>query len=393
MRIVEVKEKEDIQAFLNLPQVLYKEDKHWIRPIDADIEEVFDQKKNKFFRHGSCIRWILKDGDKTVGCVAAFIDKKTEKNKNSLGQQLHTGGMGFFECIDNQKASNLLFDTCRQWLVDQGMNSMEGPINFGTRDNWWGLLVAGHDLDPNYKMPYSKPYYQKFFDDFGFELYFKQFTYGRKVNDPLRSTYHAQASKLFANNRYKFEHLKLSQLEKYTEDFRQIYNKAWVNHAGAKEMTTLQAKTIMKSMKPIIDPIVIYFAYYDDKPIAFFLNLPEVNQIIKHIKHGELNWRGKLIFLYHKLMKTNKKLTGRGFGIIPEHQGKGVVAGIVEYSRKIVQEKYRGRYDDYEMNWIGDFNPKMIKVVESIGTIVKTHHTYRVAFEADLVIERCKVIE
>ena len=92
-------------------------------------------------------------------------------------------------------------------------------------------------------------------------------------------------------------------------------------------------------------------------------------------------------------MKSNKKLTGRGFGIVPEHQGKGVVAGIVEYSRTIVQEKYRGRYNDYEMNWIGDFNPKMIKVVESIGEIVKTHHTYRIAFESDLIIERCKVIE
>ena len=111
MQIVEVKTKQDIESFLNLPQVLYKEDKHWIRPIDADIEEVFDEKKNKFFRHGECTRWILKDESEVIGCVAAFVDRKTEKNKNSLGQQLHTGGMGFFECIDNKEASNLLLDT------------------------------------------------------------------------------------------------------------------------------------------------------------------------------------------------------------------------------------------------------------------------------------------
>ena len=92
-------------------------------------------------------------------------------------------------------------------------------------------------------------------------------------------------------------------------------------------------------------------------------------------------------------MKTNTKLTGRGFGIVPEHQGKGVVAGIVEFSRRVVQGEIKGRYCDYEMNWIGDFNLKMIKVVETIGSPVKVHHTYRIGFEPDLVIEKCKIIE
>jgi hypothetical protein len=393
LEIIEVKTAQDKKDFLHLPIRLYKNDKNWIRPIDADIEEVFDTDKNKFFRHGVCTRWIAKENGEVVGRVAAFIDKKTEKNKNSLGQQLHTGGMGFFESIDDKLLAFKLFETSKNWLESQEMNSMEGPINFGTRDNWWGLLVDGFEIEPNYKMPYTKPYYQEFFEDYGFQIYFRQLTYGRKAMAPLLPKYKEQADKIFLNKRYSFEHLKMNQLEKYTEDFRTIYNKAWVNHAGAKEMTSLQAKAIMKSMKPIIDPKTIFFAYYDGEPIAFFLNLPEVNQIIKHIKHGRLDWLGKLIFVWHKLLGTNKKLTGRGFGIVPEHQGKGVVQGIVEYSRIIVQDNLKGKYLDYEMNWIGDFNKKMIAVVETIGSPVKVHHTYRIAFDADLVIEKCPVIE
>lgn len=323
LTIQEVQNPKDKKDFLQLAIDLYKKDELWIRPIDADVEEVFDKDKNKFFRHGICARWLLKDGDRVVGRVAAFVDRKSEKSKNSLGQELHTGGMGFFECIDSKDAAFLLFETCKNWLVENGMNSMEGPINFGVRDNWWGLLVEGFDRPPNYKMPYTKAYYQSFFEDYGFKIYFKQLTYGRPALAPLAPKYLVQAEKIFQNEKYTFEYLKMNQLEKYTEDFRTIYNKAWVNHAGSKELTSLQAKAIMKSMKPIIDPKVIYFAYYEGQPIAFFLNLPEVNQIIKYIKHGKLDWRGKLIFLYHKLMKTNKKLTGRGFGIVPEHQGKG----------------------------------------------------------------------
>ncbi len=391
--IEEVKNERQIKSFLQVAVYLYKEDKNWIRPLDKDIEEVFDEKNNKFFRHGICTRWILKQNNEVIGRIAAFVDKKSEKSKNSLGQELHTGGMGFFECINSKEAAFKLFDTAKKFLQSQGMNSMDGPINFGTRDNWWGLLAKGFNLQPNYKMPYTKEYYLHFFEDYGFKIYFKQLTYGRFVLEPLAPKYAEQSDKIFQNKRYSFEYLKMNKLEKYTEDFRTIYNKAWVNHAGAKEMTSLQAKTIMKSMKPIIDPKVIYFAYYDNAPIAFFLNLPEVNQIFKHIKNGKLDWRGKLIFLYHKLLRTNKRLTGRGFGIVPEHQGKGVVAGIVEFSRTVVQGEIKGRYIDYEMNWIGDFNHKMIKVVETIGSPVKVHHTYRIAFDTEIVIEPCLVID
>jgi len=184
----------------------------------------------------------------------------------------------------------------------------------------------------------------------------------------------------------------MKQIEKFTEDFRTIYNKAWVKHAGVKGMTSLQAKSIMKQMKPILDPKIIYFAYHNDEPIAFFFNLIEVNQIIKHLG-GKLNLIGKLKFLYHKKLRTVKKMVGRGFGVVPEFQGKGIEAAIVEFCRRMVQGEIRGRYIDYEMNWIGDFNPTMVKVAGEIGDIAKTHHTYRKIFDKDITFERCPIIK
>jgi len=392
MNVIEVTSPAHIKEFLKLPVTLYKKEKHWIRPLDKDVEEVFDAKKNKFFRHGECTRWILQDNGKTIGRVAAFINKKTRKEKNSLGQQLEVGGMGFFECIDDQKAAYTLFDTCKEWLQAKGINTMEGPINFGERDTWWGLLVEGHDIDPNYKMPYTFPYYQKLFEEYGFQLYFKQYTFARKVNAPLQPKYKAKADRIMNNPAYSFKYLDSKQLEKFTEDFRTIYNKAWVNHSGVKGMTSLQAKTIMKSMKPILDPKILYFAYHNDEPIAFFFNFIEVNQIMKHLG-GKLNLLGKLKFLYHKKFRTVKKMVGRAFGVVPDFQGKGIEAAIVEYCRQMVQGTIRGRYIDYEMNWIGDFNPKMIKVAGEIGDIAKTHHTYRKLFDESITFERCPEIK
>jgi len=60
---------------------------------------------------------------------------------------------------------------------------------------------------------------------------------------------------------------------------------------------------------------------------------------------------------------TNRKAFGILFGVVPEHQGKGVDGAIIEAFRVLMQEKYQ-RYIEFEMNWIGDFNIKMIRVCE-----------------------------
>ena len=190
MKIIEVQSPKDVTEFLQLPVRLYKNEPHWIRPIDKDVEDVFHAETNKFFRHGECTRWIIQDSEGiTIGRVAAFINNKTRKEKNSEGQQLEVGGMGFFESIEDKKIAFQLFDIAKNWLTKRGINTMEGPINFGERDNWWGLLTEGHEIDPNYKMPWTFPYYQKYFEDYGFQVYFKQLTFGRLVNAPLKPQY------------------------------------------------------------------------------------------------------------------------------------------------------------------------------------------------------------
>ena len=124
MQIIEVSDKKTRRAFLELPVELYKDDKNWIRPLDKDIEKVFDPKENKYFQHGECTRWILvNDRQETIGRVAAFIDRKTA---HTFDQP--TGGMGFFECINDQAAAFKLFDTCKTWLEAKQMEAMDGLI-------------------------------------------------------------------------------------------------------------------------------------------------------------------------------------------------------------------------------------------------------------------------
>ena len=109
MYTVEVKNNKTRKQFLNLPDKLYANDKNWIKPLNQDIEKVFDEDKNKLFkRGGKAIRWILFDGkDQIIGRIAAFINPKYE------GKQ-PVGGIGFFECINDQMAADYVIRNKRK---------------------------------------------------------------------------------------------------------------------------------------------------------------------------------------------------------------------------------------------------------------------------------------
>ena len=388
MKIKEVVTSADRKEFLLLPISLYKNTPSWIRPLDKDIENVFDPEKNKTFRHGEVIRWLLQsDQGETIGRVAAFIDQKTLNKGNAQS----TGGLGFFECVEDQKVAFILFDQCKQWLQSKGVEAMDGSINFGSRDRWWGVLVDGFEREPNYQCNYNPPYYKSFFEAYGFKEYFKQLTFARKVIEPLSPKLAYKAELIAKEPAYEFRHLRKDEIGKLGEYLRTVYNKAWANRAENPEMTSLQASLLVKQMKPILDEKLLYFGFYQGEPISFFLSLPEVNQIFKYV-NGKLDWLGKLKFVWYQFRKVNKKAFGILFGVVPEHQGKGADGAMVMAARKVLQDEYK-RYDEYEMNWIGDFNPKMINVVEQVGGFVsKTHITYRKLFDETKPFKRHPIL-
>jgi hypothetical protein len=388
MKTIEVKTPLQIHEFLTLPIRLYKNEPCWIRPIDADVEAVFNPKKNKLFAHGECARWILQDDTGvTIGRVAAFIDQKTV----SKGNDQPTGGIGFFECIKNQSAAFVLFNQCKQWLQERGIEAMDGPINFGPRDRWWGLLVDGYDKEPNYQCTYNFPYYKDFFEAYGFQVYFYQLTFGRKIMGPLSGKLDSKANLVDADTNYRFDFFRGKDLNKLADDIRYVYNKAWAKRGEIPELSQVQARNLVKQMKPIMDRRLVWFGYYKDEPVAFFISIPELNQIFKYL-NGKLDVFGKLKFVWHQLKKTNRKAFGILFGIVPEHHGKGVDGGIIGAFKKMVQTEYK-RYDDYEFGWIGDFNPKMLRVSEQIQTeVVKRHATYRKLFDETKPFKRFPIL-
>jgi hypothetical protein len=386
MQLIEVKDKQTAKDFIRINIAVNKNDPNYIRPLDKDINEVFDPKKNKTFRFGEAARWILKKDDgNLIGRIAAFTNKKY-KNKND---DVPVGGIGFFDCINDQGAAGMLFDVARHWLLQRGMEAMDGPINFGERDRWWGLIVQGFE-PPLYCMNYNQPYYQQLFENYGFKNFYNQVCFALHAKDPLPQKFYDRHAVCAKDPNYRIAHVKKNQLDKFAADFTTVYNKAWAGHGGLKTLDEKVVRKMFRSMKPVMDEKINLFVYYKDEPIVVWISLPDLNQWFKYL-NGKFSLWHKLKFLWIKKTIKNKKFTGLVFGIVPEFQGKGVDSYIIVEACFVIQnltfnngQPQIGKllYEEFEMQWIGEFNPKMINVSESLGTYrSRLLTTYRYLFD------------
>lgn len=372
MTITEVKTQANKKAFLDVARKIYKDDKNWVCPLDNDIEAIFDPAKNNFHNDGKCTRWLLADkSGNLIGRIAAFIN-----NKKAYHYDQPTGGIGFFECINNETAAFLLFDTAKKWLSENGMQAMDGPINFGENDNFWGLLVEGF-VSPSYGMNYNPPYYQAFFEHYGFKTLYAQITNHLNILKPFPERFYKIAKWVIQKPGYQFVHLKAKEIDRFAAHFMEIYNDAWENFDNFVPINSNTIQESFKKMKPLMDENLIWFAYVNGEPASFMIILPDANQMIKPLK-GKLNLTGKLIFVY-KRWRGVSRMRAIVMGTKKKYQNHGLESALFISLGEYVLP--RNQYTELELSWVGDFNDKMIAIHQAMGAVFgKKHLTMRYIF-------------
>lgn len=372
MQIISVSNKPQKREFIQVPHLIYRDDKNWICPLDKDIEKTFDKRKNPFFKHGRCTRWILQDEHgRTIGRIAAFVNEK-----KAFQYEQPTGGMGFFECIDREEAAFLLFDTAKEWLIAQGMEAMEGPINFGENDSFWGLLVAGF-TPPSYGMNYNPAYYLPFFEKYGFETAYQQITNHLAVKKPFPERFTKIANWVAAKPGYTFESFSKKNADKYVKELMEIYNDGWKDFESfvpIKKETLLES---FKQMEAIMDEKLIWFAYVNGEPASFVVIIPDANQFIKGF-HGKLGWIEKIKFVYRR-WKGVSRMRAIVMGTKTAYQKHGLESALFIKLKEYVLPM--NQYEELELSWVGDFNDKMLAIHEATGAAFgKRHLTMRKKF-------------
>ena len=354
--------------FIGFTYDLYKDDSNYVPELRIAQRDILNRKKNPFFQHAEAEYFIaLDEGGKVVGRIAAITNDKYVEHWNE-----NFGFFGFFECTNNQEVANTLFDSALKWLRTKGVDGVYGPMNPSTNDQC-GTLIDGFNTPPYIMMIHNKDYYQDLFDGYGFSKKMDLLCY-HLIRDEVPKKMLGLAKKIeerLAARDIIIRKVNFKDIKNETPKIRHIYNKAWAKNWGFVPMTPNEFEKLVKELKMVTTPDLVYIVEDKGEPIAFVACLPNLNEITIKIRNGRL-----LPFNIFRLIGFKKKVKSvrvLTLGLIEEYRKTGIDACLYA---KCYEGAKKLDYVEAEGSWILENNLMMNRALQNVGA--KVYKKYRI---------------
>jgi len=362
MHIVKVEDKYSQREFYQFPAQLYRDKQQWVPLKSQEVDQCFETERDGFPKASEVCRWILQNyRGATIGRIAAFVDRQ---EKSAVGY------LGFFECIEHERAADKLLEEGSHWLQQRGVAIVNAPVNPTTLFLKAGLLTQGFDDLPGYTSNYHPDYYQKYFESFGFVKHLSQQTLRFKVDElNLPQSVQKKAQAVLYNKEFKIAFFQKDKLEKMSKDIADVYNPAWESSPVFYPLSKPQIQSELQELLPWIDENVFLLAYYQQQAVGFFFNLPDLNQPRRLARSGIFK---KVREAYFRKIK-HKHLLSVLLGVLPEFQSRGVGSALIKAVVDHLKSS-KSNYTAIETNRIGDDLTAARKLVKQFSG--KVHQEY-----------------
>jgi len=374
--IVEVKSKRDFRRFIQFPNILYKDDPNYVPELYVSQKLMFDRQKNPFFTHSKVDFFLAYKAKKVAGRIALI-----RNNKHILHKGENCGFFGFFESVNDYCVAQTLFDKAVDWVQNEGLTSIVGPENFTTNDSC-GMLISGFDTPPVVMMPYNKAYYNDFLVRYGFgkemdlssyfigDLNFASSTIVKLVN---RITKNLEASAITVRN------INFKILDQEIINLRKVYNQSNKENWGFLPLDENEFGEMAHLLRQFVHEKLVLIVEKENQMIGYILALPDLNQVLIHIKSGKLWPFGILRFLWYKRKITNSRIMI--LGVLDEFRNKGI--DILLYKRMKENLASLGIYRG-EACYVLENNLKMNSIMKKIGGFcLKKYRIYKISSFVD----------
>ncbi len=182
---------------------------------------------------------------------------------------IHSGFFGFFEVIEGYEVARTLLDHARAWAKGRGMAVLRGPGEYSTATyERQGILVDGFQYAPAMELTHNPPYYGTFLKQYGFHKAkdYSAYTFDVPTPIPLRLTRLVEQVRLRREIVTRPLNLKESLSE--VRLIAKIYNDSWSENWGVLPITEEEADSLADSLRMIVDPGIIHFAFMKGEPAA-----------------------------------------------------------------------------------------------------------------------------
>jgi len=365
--VVRVEDRRQRKEFIDFLWKLHKDDPNWIPPLRMNQEELVNFRRHPFYENAKIRTFLVRKDGEVAGRIAAIINNGHNKR---YGEK--RGFFGFFDCIDDQEAANVLFTEACRYLKSEGMDDVRGPCN-PSLNYELGTLVDGFDSPPTFMMTYNWPYYDKLVKNFGFEKV--QDLYAYEGNIEMLKTIDPKLQFVIDEVKRRFNVVvRPANKKKFGQEvslFLKIYNEALQGTWGFVPLTDAECVSLGSSLKLLIDPAMTSIVEIDGKPVAIGLTLPDYNPLIKKI-NGKLFPFGFLTLLFGR--RKIKKVRVMSTNVVPEYQRWGLGLVVLE---RMLPDCIKHGITDAEFSWVLESNHLSRGSLERAGTTrTKTYRLY-----------------
>ncbi len=360
----------DNAMFLDVPARVYANAPHWVPPLRSDVAKQFAP-TNPFFGYGKLQQFIALDqGEKNPQAVGRIVAAVNQRLIDREGQNV--GLFGFFECIEDFAIAKSLIDAACQWLREQGITIVRGPIDLSTHNNCL-FLVDGFDSPPMVMMPYNPSYYPEFMQRDGWEKAKDAYAYNFPLDKPLPPEFE-KAYRIACKSGITFRPLRTKGKE-FEQDCISLYHlftRAFANNWSSTPRSEEEFLEEARALQSLVDPDVFPVAEHNGEMVGFWMGLPDYNIPLKHVA-GKLNGLGILKFLWYRRQIDQ----GRVIAIcsLPEYRRKMVPLALIYLGMRGGIQKGKP-YKRAELSWVYEDNLPSRKLIEASGS--KIYKTYRI---------------
>jgi len=366
--IVSVTEKKMLGKFIDFPHLLYANDSNYVPELFIAQKDLLTPGKHPFHEHSAVKLFLATDNGTVKGRIAAILNNNHNKVNNTTD-----GFFGFFDCVDDEEVTAQLFNAAVDWLKQQGVTKVAGPVNPSTNEPC-GLLTDGFDKPPVAMMTYNKPYYSSLVEGYGFAKKTDLLAYylDTKMVDQRSLRLHDALNQRLAKNNIIIRKINMKDFKNETIKLREVYNAAWDKNTAFVPMTDNEFKYLAKDLKMILDKDFCLVAEHNGKIIGFALAIPDINQVLIKIKKGRLLPTGILKLLFG--LKKINQVRVLALGVIAGYKKLGIEAC---FYASIIKKAAEKNIIGGEASWILEDNYLMNKGIRSMnGQVYKKYRLY-----------------
>jgi GNAT superfamily N-acetyltransferase len=368
IRKLDIHSKQDVDQFVMFPYKLYADCPQWVPPLIGGQRKLLDPNAHPYYSHSTADFVVAEDDQgNTLGRIALMNNTHYNRYLNE-----NNGLFGYFDVVDDQSVANALFEYLSDWAHANGFDQVLGPNGLLTTEQS-GVLIEGFEHRPALNVPYNYPYYQKFFEDAGFE----------KDREALSGHIHIPDASLpdrvvriteRVMERYGFSvktFANKDEMREMIEEAQHVMHEAFSDGHRYVPATDEEFKYAAEDLITIADPGLIKVILKDGKIAGFLFAYHDISAGLQRAK-GRLLPFGWIHILLAK--RRTKWVNVNGLGILPEYQGQGGNAVLYYEMAKTIQSF---DFEDCETVWIGEENYRSFSDNTTMGvTWYKRHRNY-----------------